>query len=362
MTTHTSNLHQQILNKFLNSNIKIKSLDRLNEYILYCIENNQNEPIKGKTSYHHILPKADSCFPEFKNLKVNKWNGTHLYYSEHYYAHWLLTEAISNYGQLEAFCKMHNMDIKLGRIIESDLISPEEFQEKMEERSVEHSQWYRDNPEKVKERNNKRLISMKKTDENGVSIFEKTGKKISTTKSSKKWKDEVGNNAVKNRLQKMSELNENGESMFDISAKKANNTKRQVDENGVSIFEKTGKKISTTKSSKKWKDEVGVEQRKKQSNTLNSKEWIESVGIEKVKKIKESKKQNSIKKYGLYDVYTDTNLLLYTNLIRLEVAKISEPLLKTSKEKPLGSTIQSKTNLIRLNKSHLIGYYVINKS
>jgi len=297
MTTHTSNLHQQILNKFLNSNIKIKSLDRLNEYILYCIENNQNEPIKGKTSYHHILPKADSCFPEFKNLKVNKWNGTHLYYSEHYYAHWLLTEAISNYGQLEAFCKMHNMDIKLGRIIESDLISPEEFQEKMEERSVEHSQWYRDNPEKVKERNNKRLISMKKTDENGVSIFEKTGKKISTTKSSKKWKDEVG-----------------------------------------------------------------VEQRKKQSNTLNSKEWIESVGIEKVKKIKESKKQNSIKKYGLYDVYTDTNLLLYTNLIRLEVAKISEPLLKTSKEKPLGSTIQSKTNLIRLNKSHLIGYYVINKS
>ena len=36
--------YRQILDEFLNSNIKIKSLDRLNDYITYCINNNQNKP------------------------------------------------------------------------------------------------------------------------------------------------------------------------------------------------------------------------------------------------------------------------------------------------------------------------------
>lgn len=74
---------------------------------------------------HHILP--NKLFPEYKNLKENPWNGNHLLYSEPYYAHWLLTEVIDDYGMLFAFCAMHKCDMSLGRINESDLIPEGEF-------------------------------------------------------------------------------------------------------------------------------------------------------------------------------------------------------------------------------------------
>jgi len=112
-----STLHEKILNEFLNSNIKIKSLERLNEYISYCINNNQNKPIKGKTSHHHILPNA--LFSNYSNLNNNKWNGTHLSYYNHYYAHWLITKSIIDYGQLFAFCSMHNQDLNLNQKLKS---------------------------------------------------------------------------------------------------------------------------------------------------------------------------------------------------------------------------------------------------
>ena len=130
----------KILQEFLNSDIKIKSKEKLEQYIDYCIKNNQKERIKCKTSYHHILPK--SLFPLYSKLKENPWNGTHLLYSEHYYVHWLITESIDDYGQLHAFVAMHNKDIKNGRIEEKDLIPKDEFQEKMEERGNKYREWY----------------------------------------------------------------------------------------------------------------------------------------------------------------------------------------------------------------------------
>jgi len=137
----TTNLHYRIITEFQNSNIKIKSLDKLNEYITYCIDNNQKGHTKFKTSLHHILLKSKDCFPQYKNLKENKWNGTYLYHKDHYYAHWLITEAISSYSQLSAFCAMHNMDTKNGKINELDLIPADKFQEKVELKSVEHSKY-----------------------------------------------------------------------------------------------------------------------------------------------------------------------------------------------------------------------------
>jgi len=127
----------KILQELLNSNIKIMSQEKLEQYIQFCIKNNQQEKIKYKTSYHHILPRK--LFEKYSNLKENPWNGTHLKHSDHYYAHWLLTEAIDDYGQLSAFCAMHNKDTKLGKIEEKDLISEDEFQKKMEERNKEIS-------------------------------------------------------------------------------------------------------------------------------------------------------------------------------------------------------------------------------
>jgi len=160
----------KILQKFLNSDTKIKSQEKLEQYIEHCI-NNKKAKIKSKTSYHHILPQA--LFPEYKNLKENPWNGVHLLHSDHYYAHWLFTEAIDDYGQLSAFCAMHNKDMKLGKIEEKDLISPEEFQKKMEERGNKHSLLWLDEEYK-----------------------EKTSNKISRTRSSKEWKETKGKEAL----------------------------------------------------------------------------------------------------------------------------------------------------------------------
>jgi len=160
----------KILQKFLNSDTRIKSQEKLKQYIEYCI-NNKKVKIKSKTSYHHVLPQA--LFPEYKNLKENPWNGAHLLHSDHYYAHWLLTEAINDYGQLSAFCAMHNKDMKLGKIEEKDLISHEEFQKKMEERGNKHSLLWLDEEYK-----------------------EKTSNKISRTRSSKEWKETKGKEAL----------------------------------------------------------------------------------------------------------------------------------------------------------------------
>lgn len=103
-------MKNKILQAVKNSDIRIKSLEKLEEYIDYCILNNQEKRIKGKTSHHCILPT--SLFSEYSKLKENIWNGSHLLHDEHYYVHWLLTKAIDNHGMLSAFCAMHSKDKK----------------------------------------------------------------------------------------------------------------------------------------------------------------------------------------------------------------------------------------------------------
>jgi len=222
------------------------------------------------------LPKANSCFPQYKNLKENPWNGTYLLYSDHYYAHWLLTEAIDDYGQLSAFCAMHNKDMKLGKIEEKDLIPPEEFQKKMGERSKNHSQWYRDNPEKAA----KSSAQMAKTrKENGSYIS--MGITLSNLKNSKKWKedkeplrlikyketmskkgkdglskqdlltqkilitrkknDSYKSGAVKGIDTKKNKISDNGLTILENSIIKYKETMNKKDKNGLTIYDKIGK-------------------------------------------------------------------------------------------------------------------------
>lgn len=56
-------MKNKILQEFINSDIKIKSIEKLKIYIDYCINNNQGNRILNKkglsrTSHHHILPKV----------------------------------------------------------------------------------------------------------------------------------------------------------------------------------------------------------------------------------------------------------------------------------------------------------------
>lgn len=177
------NLHTQILIEFKQSNLKIINEEKLIQYIHFCIDNNQLEVIQGKSAHHHILPQAESCFPQFSDLVENEWNGTHLLYSDHYYAHWLFTEAIENYSQLSAFVAMHNMNPKLELIKECDLIPAEEYQKKMEQRSINQSEWYKNNPDKLLLREAKRNKTISKRTKEEV---EAISRKISDSKKGSK--------------------------------------------------------------------------------------------------------------------------------------------------------------------------------
>jgi hypothetical protein len=364
--------HQKILNEFFNSNIKFISLDRLNQYISFCIDNNQNEKIKGETSYHHILPQAKDCFPEYKDLNTNKWNGTHLSYSDHYYAHWLLTEAIDSYSQLSAFCAMHNMDTKIGRIDESDLISPNKFQEKMELRS-KHQKLFMQS-------------------EAGKEVT----KKMKFTKNTKEWKDEVGKESTIKRLitlqivqengktlaqnisingaKTMSKKQENGLSIREESELKRQQTVNIVDKNGNSIASSATKNQSKTKNSKEWKESVGKDSKRKELETKSSEEWQENIwkpAMEKRSELigskewkesvgEEAKLKGAFTKSNgkAFNIYNRHNEVLFSNIMSENIIKISKALRNATFDKPMGSNRLSKLGLNKLKKLHMIGMYV----
>jgi hypothetical protein len=63
-------------------------LKRYVKFIEYC--NNINTHYTGYVEYHHILPKAKTLFPEYKNFKQNPWNKIKLTPRQHFIAHWML--------------------------------------------------------------------------------------------------------------------------------------------------------------------------------------------------------------------------------------------------------------------------------
>jgi len=329
-------LYTKILNEFKNSNIKILSLNRLNQYINFCLDKNQSNKIKGKTSYHHILPQSKSCFPEFKDLKSNPWNGTHLLYSDHYYAHWLLTEAIDDYGQLSAFCAMHNKDLKLGRINESDLISSSEFQKKMEERGKKFTKW--DN-----QYGKNRKLKQKET------------------KNSKEWKETVGKEAI---IKANQTKIKNGSHI--LGAKKAAKTKLNTFINGVSLS-----KIYSQKQQQVMKETKGYSRAaKKQKETKGSVEWKETVGKEAIIKMNRTKTEN-IKsgKLTFENISGKNNYATKTVLVcndKNEIIMVSEgSLTKFLKEHKLPvsirNTLHTNKKLYENNKTGGVSKEIIKK-
>jgi len=297
-------MKNKILQEFLNSDIKIISQEKLEQYIEYCIYKNQNGTIKDETSHHHILPKA--LFNEYKDLKENSWNGTHLLYSDHYYAHWLLIEAIDDYGQLIAFCSMHNQDLKVGRINESDLIPAEEFQLKNKEAATKKSSYM------------KEMIVV------GDEVMSRASfqAKKNAAKRSKYYIDENGKKT----------------NSYLEGAKKANITKKTpyVDKNG-NITTPQEERIKAYKKSLNIKDEEGITLRERMG-----------------------KKQTALRmnKGRFYNIYQIDKGLIHANMWLRDVKKISTALSRTSKEKFLGYSASSKASLKRYDIEHLYGYYV----
>jgi len=221
-----------LLEKF--SSMKINESEMI-VYVKFC-KDNAISKIKGETSHHHILPV--SLFKQYSDLKLNAWNGVHLTYANHYKAHYLLTKAIDDFGQLSAFVKMNNCDIKNGKIEEKDLIPAEEFQNLMELRGKKHKIYLQ-----VIEKNGKtRAVNaaikasntMKKIKPNGLSIYEEANIKQHETKRKNGIYKIVGKKMVET---KKLDLDENGINGLQRHSIKASNTMKKIKPNGLSTYE-----------------------------------------------------------------------------------------------------------------------------
>ena len=277
--------------------LNIKCEEKLKEYVDFCINNNQNSIIPSKTSHHHILP--NKLFPEYSDLKENHWNGTHLLYSDHYYAHWLLTEAIDDYSMLFSFCAMHNKDFVNERLAEEDLITAEEFQTKMEERSIKHREFLNE------------IIVI-----NGEELKRS---EFLSRKAAETMKGDIREQAEKKRMVTINKI-------------------IIIDGEETSIAKEKSKKGLSTK---------------RQPIIING---IETT-IEKEAARKSSETQT--KDGPHYDIHHINGTIIDTNVPIRKICAISQGLPNTTKENYLGKSLRSKINLNAHNRLHLIGYYVI---
>ena len=107
--------------------LTITDYKKLEEYIAFCLEKDKKEKLDN-TELHHVLPQAKSCFPEYKDLKKNTWNGVLLAYEDHYKAHAILAEAVDNYSIISAWWGMNNKQFALGKIKEGlEIIGREKY-------------------------------------------------------------------------------------------------------------------------------------------------------------------------------------------------------------------------------------------
>lgn len=74
-------------------------------YIKFINSRPKHEKSSDLTESHHICPKSNDLFPEFKSFKLHPWNKINLTLKEHYVAHLLLWKAYGG-SQARAFWLM----------------------------------------------------------------------------------------------------------------------------------------------------------------------------------------------------------------------------------------------------------------
>lgn len=115
---------EQIMKEFKNSELEIINEELLGQYIYFCISNNLKTKQTG-TSLHHILPAK--IYDNYKDLRKNKWNGTHLTYKNHYIAHAILAEAINHPSIIGAWWGMNNKDRVTKNTDGVTILGPEKY-------------------------------------------------------------------------------------------------------------------------------------------------------------------------------------------------------------------------------------------
>jgi hypothetical protein len=317
-------MKNKILQEFLNSDIEIKSQEKLEQYAKYCIENAQKEKIKSKTEYHHILP--EKLFPEYKNLKLNTWNGAHLLYEHHYIAHSILAEALNNFSMISAWWGMNNLNQKSGKIEKAEeIIGPKKYSILKECFYKSVSEWHSKNPELVK-------IKGKKISKSKTKVFIKDDKETTIAKEAVK-KGKITNN--------IEYLDQDG----NITTLKKEQTKKQRETLLKEIII-NGKKTTKAKIiGKKMSDKRKIEYLDEKGNITNN------------------YKETAHKRKKYVDIINKrTGKIVLESVYMSEAKRISQALIKTLKTGiPLGETNQSKSLLIKNNKEWLIGCILIKK-
>jgi hypothetical protein len=303
---------------------------KLEEYIDFCIKNNKIEKIKGKTTSHHILPMAKKLpFTKFSNLKENSWNKSELSYGDHYYAHYLLTQAIDHISVLIAFSGMHMRDFRLSRISENELISTDEFNKIWENRN-----------RKIKEH---RLEIIQDDDGNKMTRAYYYSKNIKLSKSTIERMSErmSGDNNIVHKdgvVDKIRETKQktyiDGKNLDTISAERAANTMKKefINDKGelTTIYKENGKKISEILISN------GLAKKRAQGRRER---YYASPDCPRV---------------IVYNVFDES----YIEEMTLNAARKISPALDTkTRENYLGMKNTAKDKLIKKGKAHLIGLY-----
>jgi len=156
-------------------------------------------------------------------------------------------------------------------------------------------------------------------------------KKQKETKGSKEWKETVGRKSI----EKYKET---------VHSKEWLETTGQI----------KSKNISDTRLSKEWKETVGKKAKRKELETKSSKEWQENVWKPAMEKLRAAKTDST-----KYDIVRN-NTVIFSGVERKFIVSLSQALMKTTKETPLGNNRCSKLNLNlnRHKKLHLLGMYI----
>jgi len=288
--------------KKANNNLVITNFKKFEDYIKFCIKNSESKKIHI-TALHHILPKARDCWPEYKNLTENSWNGVYLSHVNHLQAHILLAKALEkSYSQHCAIIAMCDMSISRGELLSEQIlntISLDGIQELREKRSKLQS------------------IYLKSVDETGLNIAQKRA--IKSIKTKNIINPETGNSFLIDSARKCAEIRKNS-----------------FDEFGESISMRGGR------LSKEKRSEINVE------TGLSFYE-------ESARRGAKTKYQNCQK----YNILAKSGKIIFTNISLSEIRKISQALTKSSKEKPLGITKKAKISLNACKLLYLIGSYIV---
>lgn len=385
-------MKNKILQIFKSSGLNIISEENLEKYIEFCIVNDCHKRIKGKTSHHHILPKAKNLpFEKYSNLRENPWNGSHLLFKNHYYAHYLLTKSIYHYSIYFSFLQMHNKDTKISRLEKCDLIDFEEVQQTKEYQHKMYETWLN---EKVlfegEEIDNRTMLGILNSRDKNQLVYDENSKcikkskligiKISQTKNSVEWKETVGVYAV----EKMKNTKSTGDYQQNIEPmrkKKHLNSLNRILDNGLTVAQNAG--LKTSESLLKINTETGntiakdrniksAEYRKTtiedngltiaQNSTIRASETMKKVGEDglttherRAKKSSETQRKNG----DWYKLCHINGKIINERISKAEVKEISTSLILTTKEKYLGFSVRSKVALNNNRKLHLIGLYLI---